>query len=335
MKKWNVSVIGGGTGTYTLLKGIRSLSNIDITAIVTSADSGGSTGILRDEFGVLPVGDFRQCIVALADEEREDDNILRKLFEYRFSKGGHGLEGHNFGNLFITALTEVLGSQQEAFTKVSEILNIKGKVFPVTFDKIQLCAEYSDGTIAFGEKMIDDPPYIDGRSLKIKRLWVQPNAQVYEQSKNAILNSDLIILGPGDLYTSILANVVVDGFSEIINKSKSKLVYIPNLMSKYGQTDGFTANNYVEEMEKYLRRTIDFILLNTDEVPFEIQEYYKEERAYPTIDDLGNEPRVIRGSLMSDEIISQSASDKVKRSVLRHSSYKLGVHIEKILDILM
>ncbi len=330
-----ISVIGGGTGTYTVLKGLRNLENVDITAIVTSADSGGSTGILRDEFGVLPVGDFRQCIVALADEEHESENILRKLFEYRFEKGGNGLEGHNFGNLFITALTELLGSQEAAFRKVSEILKIKGKVYPVTFDTIQLCAEYEDGSIAFGEKMIDDPPSTHDGKMHINRLWVQPHAEVYDLSKQAILESDLIILGPGDLYTSILANVVIDDFSGIINKSKAKIVFIPNLMSKYGQTDGFKASDYVSEIEKYLKKKIDYVLMNTDEIPNSVIDHYKEEFAHITEDDLGGDTRIIRTSLMSNEIISQNKSDIVKRSVLRHSSEKIGKSVEKILDCIL
>ncbi len=216
-----IVVIGGGTGTYTVLSAIKHIENIDITAIVSSADSGGSTGVLRDEFGKLPVGDFRQCLVALS-EDGNGNNILRRLFEYRFSKGGPGLEGHNFGNLLITALTEILGSEEEAFRKASRILNIQGRVFPITFDDIQLIAQYENGSVAFGESMIDEPESSHDGTMRISRLWVQPKAKIFDKSKEAISEADYIIMGPGDLYTSLLANIVVDGVSDAIKKSHAK-----------------------------------------------------------------------------------------------------------------
>src|SRR3989344_1853527 len=203
-----IVVIGGGTGTYTVLSAIKHIKDIDITAIVTSADSGGSTGVLRDHFGQLPVGDFRQCLVALADEGN-GDNILRDLFQYRFSKGGSGLEGHNFGNLLIAVLRDILGSEEEAFRKASKILNVKGRVFPVTYDDIQLVAKYSDGSIGYGEAMIDEPPPTHDGSMKIEQLWVQPKAKINKKAKEALEAAHYIILGPGDLYTSILANIVI------------------------------------------------------------------------------------------------------------------------------
>lgn len=328
----NVTVIGGGTGTYVVLNGIKKLENIDITAIVSSADSGGSTGILRDEFGALPVGDFRQCLVALSPDADEEENILRKLFEYRFDKGGKGLEGHNFGNLFITALTEVLGSEELAFRKVSKILNIKGRVYPVTFDQVQLVAEYEDGSISYGEKMIDEPiPSHDG-TLKIKKLWIQPNAEVFAKSKEQIINSDLIILGPGDLYTSTLANIVIDDFVGILKQSKAKILYITNLVSKYGQTHGFSSKDFIDELEKYMQKEVDFILQNDAEIPDGILERYKVEKAYKIEDDLGDDKRVIRTDLLSDTLFTQKSSDTVKRSLLRHSSEKIAIQIDKILQ---
>ncbi|MEM4655235.1 MAG: YvcK family protein [Thermosphaera sp.] len=328
----NITVIGGGTGTYVVLNGIKKLENIDITAIVSSADSGGSTGILRDEFGVLPVGDFRQCLVALSPNPDEGDNILRKLFEYRFNKGGKGLEGHNFGNLFIAALTEVLGSEELAFRKVSKILNIKGKVYPVTFDHIQLVAEYEDGSISYGEKMIDEPsPSHDG-TLRIKKLWVQPKAKLFAKSKEQILNSDLIILGPGDLYTSTLANIVIDDFVGVLKKSKAKILYITNLVTKYGQTHGFTSKDFISELERYLQRDVDYILQNNTEIPEEVLERYKGEQAYKIVDDFGEDSRVIRCDLLSDTLITQTANDSVRRSLLRHSSEKIAIQIDKILQ---
>lgn len=331
--KKNVVVIGGGTGAYTVLTGLKKLSNINITAIVTSADSGGSTGILRDQFGVLPVGDFRQCIVALADFKDEKNNILRELMKYRFDKGGSGLEGHNFGNLFITALTEILGSQEKAFKEVSRIFNVKGNVYPVTFDKIQLVAEYDDGTILYGEKMIDEPPTDHDFTAHIKRLWVQPKAQIYLKSKDALLSADLIVLGPGDLYTSTLANIVVDDVTGIINNSKAKIVYLMNLMTKYGQTNDFTARNHIEEVEKYLHKKIDCVFVNTAPISDQALAKYKLESAKPVIDDLdGFGVQVVRQDLLSSILINQNKSDKVKRTLLRHSSTKISQVIGQYLQ---
>ncbi|PJA40649.1 hypothetical protein CO178_01815, partial [candidate division WWE3 bacterium CG_4_9_14_3_um_filter_34_6] len=244
----NVVVIGGGTGTYMVLTAIKHIPNINITAIVSSADSGGSTGILRDEFGQLPVGDFRQCLVALA-KDTNGDNILRDLFSYRFSRGGSGLEGHNFGNLLITALTDILGSEEDAFRKASKILNVQGRVFPITFDKIQLVAEYENNDIGYGEAMIDDPTKEHDGSLRIKKLWCQPKGKIFNKSKEAILDADYIILGPGDLYTSTIANFVVGDTSKIIKNAKAKIIYICNLVSKWGQTHSLGATDYVLEIE--------------------------------------------------------------------------------------
>jgi len=333
MEPIKITVVGGGTGTYTVLKGLKFLENVELTAIVTSADSGGSTGILRDEFGVLPVGDFRQCLVALAEENesRENEGVLRQLFEYRFARGGTGLEGHNFGNLFLTALTDILGSEEEAFRKASKILNVKGRVYPVTFEKIQLVAEYEDGSILFGEKMIDEPPLVHDGTQKVKRLWVQPKAEVYVKAKEAILNSDAIVFGPGDLYTSLLANVVIDDFKGIIKQSNAKLIFISNLMTKYGQTFGFKVSDYISEVEKYLDKEVDHIIINNGQIPEELIENYKTEKADPVVNDMSNDPRVVVTDLVSEILYEQKNSDAVKRSVLRHSSLKIANEIEKII----
>lgn len=330
----NITVIGGGTGTYTVLKGIKDIPNVNITAIVTSADSGGSTGVLRDEFGTLPVGDFRQCIVALAEDgaSPQNEHLLRDLFEYRFSKGGTGLSGHNFGNLFITALTDILGSEELAFRKVSKILNIKGKVYPVTFEKIQLVAEYEDGSMLIGEKMIDEPPSVHDGTMRIKKLWVQPNAEVFAKSKESIMNSDLIVFGPGDLYSSIIANIVIDDFAGIISQSKAKIVFITNMMTKYSQTYDFKVSDFIEEVEKYLRKPVDYILVNSSPIPKDIIENYTVEKAIPVENDMKDDKRVIEADLISEILYEQKNNDVVKRSVLRHSSKKIADELQRILE---
>jgi uncharacterized cofD-like protein len=327
----NIVVIGGGTGTYTVLTGIKNISDINITAIVSSADSGGSTGILRDEFGFLPVGDFRQCLVALAGES-DGGNTLRELFQYRFQKGGSGLEGHNFGNLFITALTDILGNEKEAYQKVSKILNVKGKVFPVTFDRVQLLAEYEDQTIGYGESMIDSPPEDHDGAMRITRLWVQPKANTYERSKQAILDADLIIFGPGDLYTSVLANVVIDGCADYISQSNAKILFITNLVSKWGQTHNFKTSDYVSEIEKYIKRKVDYVLINKSKpFPKEVVKIYESVNDFPVEDDMQNDKRVIHKDLLSEVQINQVKSDIVRRSFLRHDSHKIAEVVQNII----
>ena len=246
-------------------------------------------------------------------------------------KGGSGLEGHNFGNLFITALTDILGSEEKAFRKVSKILNVKGRVFPVTFDNVQLIAQYEDGSIGYGESMIDSPPSKHNEGQRITKLWVQPKAEIYVKSKEAIINGDLIVLGPGDLYTSVLANVVVDGCASYISESKAKILFIPNLVSKFGQTDNFKVSDYVSEIEKYIKRKIDYILMNQGYLPDDIVARYSEEHTYPVVDDMGKDERMIRKDLLSDILISQIKSDKVKRSLLRHDSQKIADAIQSII----
>lgn len=329
MKK--VVVIGGGTGTYTVLRGIKNIKEIDITAIVTSADSGGSSGVLRDEFGQLPVGDFRQCLVALARDESEDDNLLRELFQYRFEKGGKGLEGHNFGNLFLTALKEILGSEELALRKASKILNIQGRVFPITVDNVELIAEYEDGTIGYGEAMIDEPPKGHNGELRIKKLWTQPRGVLMEKSKLALESADFIILGPGDLYSSILANIVVDDVAKVIKSSKAKIIFIPNLVTKYGQTFGFGTKDFIDEIEKYIGRHVDYVLVNITKVPRSILARYRLEKAYAVKDTLGDDDRVIRSDLISSLLVKRKKKDLFKRSLIRHDSDKIRKQVELII----
>lgn len=327
-----VVVIGGGTGSFTVLRGIKNIDDIEITSIVTTADSGGSAGVLRDEFGTLPVGDFRQALVALASEE--DDDILRELFQHRFSKGGKGLQGHSFGNLYLMALTEILGSEEIALQKASKILNIQGRVYPVTTDNIQLIAEYEDGRIGFGEAMIDEPPESHDGTMGIKKLWVQPKGVLLGRSRKAIESSDLLILGPGDLYTSTLAALVVDNVCKIIKNSDTKIVYIVNLVTKYGQTYGYKASDHVAEIEKYVGRTPDYVLVNDSKISPSILRRYRAEQAYAVKDDLKEGDGVIKTDLVSEEIVDKVEGDETKRSFIRHDSEKIKEAIENILDVM-
>jgi uncharacterized cofD-like protein len=324
MKK--IVVIGGGTGTYTVLSGLKKYTGEDlgISAVVTVSDSGGSTGRLRDEFGYLPVGDFRMALVALSDT-----HILRDLFLYRFNKGT-GLNGHNFGNLFLTALTEVLGCEEKARVAASEILAVKGKVLPITLENVTLLARYEDGKVLEGESTIDEPPPTHDGTQRIKNLWLEPEPSISEKAKEEILGADLIVIGPGDLYTSILSNIVVSGAKEAVRDSNAKVIYVVNLMTKYGQTHSFTAMDHVSEIKSYIDRKPDYVLFNTTPLPEDILDKYAKENDYPVKDDLGD-TGVFRGDFLAEEEVSKPTGDVLKRSLIRHDSDKLArVIIEKL-----
>ncbi len=324
MRKKSIVVVGGGTGTHTVLRGLRRYAEqVDITAIVSMSDSGGSAGRLRDEFGQLPVGDVRNAITALASEEDESDLLLRQLFLFRFNRG-QGLAGHNFGNLLISALTEILGSEVKAIEATAKILRISGKVLPVTTDNVHLVAEYEDGTIIVGEHYIDTPPDDASRS-RITKLYLQPEAQLSLPAKEAILNADLIVLGPGDLYTSILANCVVGGFAEAVQASAAKTIYVCNLMSKQGQTVGMGAMEHVEEINKYLGLMPDAIIVNNTLFSEDLIKKYADEGDYPILNNCDTDKCIVYAdSLVAEEEIKQVSGDVVKRSLIRHDSDKLA-----------
>lgn len=330
-KNLRVTVIGGGTGNFVLLSGLKKYKNLSLTAIVPSTDSGGSTGRLRDEFGFLPIGDIRQCLVALSQNSK-DEVFLRELFNYRFDKGDSGLKGHNFGNILLTVLTDIVKDELKAIKLAQKLLKIKGSVLPVTLEKCELCAEYENGKILKGEHLIDQPEYPHDGRLRIIRLFTQPNAKTYLEVKNKILESDIIILGPGDLYTSIIANLVVDGVCESLRKSKAKIFYNVNLVTKYAQTYGFTAKDHVRELETYIGRDFDYILVNNSKLPKDILERYKLQNDFVVKDNLGAGDNIIRDDFLAEENIITPAGDLLKRSLIRHDSSKLIAKILSIFD---
>ncbi len=316
-----VVVIGGGTGTFTVLSALKKYDNLNLTAIVSMADDGGSTGRLRDELGVLPPGDIRQCLVALS----ESDLLMRRLFNYRFCRGA--LKGHNFGNLFISALEKITGSFDSAISALEKILKIKGKVIPVTLDKIKLIAETQDGEMMIGEEEIDTSKNLFKKN--IKRFFLNNKAKINPKAKQAIREADYIIIGPGDLYTSIIPNFLIKGVVESVKKSQARKIYLCNLMNKTGHTDNFKVSDFVKVINKYLGEDcLDYVIYNNKKPEKKlIKKYAKKNEYFVEVDEenLKNKKFLAIGrDLIYGFAHQQDKADKVKRSLVRHDLDELG-----------
>jgi uncharacterized cofD-like protein len=332
LEKKHIVVVGGGTGTHTVLTGLKHYQGLaNLTAVVAVTDSGGSTGRLRDEFGYLPVGDVRMALAALAKEDDDHELLVRKLFLHRFSTNGD-VAGHNFGNLFLVALTDILGSEEAAIEAASKVLKVSGRVLPVTHTKVHLVADYADGRRIVGEHHIDEP---DGSVAvePIVSLSLEPRATINPNVEKAILEADLIVFGPGDLYTSVLANCVVDGFTDVLKRSSAKRVYVANLMTKMGQTTQMGVKEHVEELARYTGMLPHTVLVNNTPLPIDLLERYASESEYPVCTTCdGLEVEVVAHDLLADEEIVRSPGDVLKRSLIRHDSHKLARALMKLLD---
>ncbi|HTY40028.1 MAG TPA: gluconeogenesis factor YvcK family protein [Candidatus Paceibacterota bacterium] len=267
-----IVVIGGGTGTFMVLSALKNTPDVHLAAVVSMADDGASTGLLRDQYGVLPPGDIRRALVALS----QSSETLRELFNYRFEGGG--LHGHNFGNLFLSALEKVTGNFATAVQEASSVLSIEGEVVPVTLDDVRLVARLSDGKIIRGETNIDIPRTAE--RARIDEVWLEPEARMNPSVRRVLQAADLIVIGPGDLYTSLVPNLLVQGVSEAIRASKAKKVYVANLMTKYGETHGFGPMDFFREIERYLGRgVLDYAVWNSRRPPEAVLRRYRRERA--------------------------------------------------------
>jgi len=310
---YNIVAIGGGTGLSTLLRGLKRRT-ANLTAIVTVSDDGGSSGRLQKELGVLPPGDVRNCLVALADDEA----LVTDLFRYRFEEGA-GLTGHSFGNLFLAAMTGITGNFDAAIKESSRVLNIVGRVLPTTLSVVRLCAELDDGTIVEGESNISQT------RRAIRRVFFEPElAQPLEEVIEAIRGADAIVLGPGSLFTSILPNFLVDRISHEVAHANAVKIYICNVMTQPGETDNMTAADHVEALFRNAgTRVCDYVIVN-DEPPHKLLTTYAQERQEPVTPDVARiEAMGLR--TVQEQMISETLT-------VRHDSDKLGEAVIGVID---
>lgn len=309
-----VVVIGGGSGTYTILRGLQGVIGEGLlTSIHTMSDSGGSSRRLMDEFGrTLPMGDLRQGLVAQSRNRR----LWRDLFAYRFSGSTmeNGLSGHSLGNLILHALEEINGGGVvEALSDAEYMLNTVGWVVPVTLDQATLCAELMDGRVICGEHEIDVPQ--EESRAPIRRVYLTPQPQITGRARKALERATRIILGPGDLYTSVLPNLLVAGTREAIRGSDAEIIYIVNLMTKAGETDGYRASDFVREIAHYLGRRPDTVVVHTAAHRSDLLAHYLTAGTAPVVPDVEMVARycgrVLTGSFASEETLIRHDADKV------------------------
>jgi uncharacterized cofD-like protein len=312
-----IAVIGGGTGSFTLLRSLKNYSQ-SIAAIVNMADDGGSTGVLRDELGALPPGDVRQCLVALSDSPK-----VRDLFNYRFEEGTFG--GHSFGNILLTALEKVTGSFTEAIETASEILRVNGMVIPATLDNVRLKMEWPQASVILRGERVIDAEYFEHDPRKAT-LSLVPMAHANSTAIAAILQADLVVIAPGDLYTSLGPLLIIDGMGDALRKTDAKVVYVSNLVTKKGQTEGLTVSGHADEIERFGGGDyLDCVLYNEQLPDEELAKKYEAEDAFLVPVDgsrLSTRPYKAVGGAFLGKVAAPHANDKlpVTRSLIRHDS---------------
>lgn len=310
-----IVAIGGGTGLSTMLRGLKEYTS-NITAIVTVADDGGGSGILRETMGILPPGDIRNCLVGLAHTEP----VMEDLMQYRFKEGE--LKGQSFGNLFLAAMNDISSSFEEAIRKMSDVLAVKGKVCPVTLNNVTLCAELENKKVVKGESTVGKASLEEGSP--IKRVYLEPeNPEPFEDALYAIDNADCIIMGPGSLYTSILPNLVIKDVSERIRASKAIKIYVSNIMTQPGETDGYMLSDHINAIERHCGSDmIDFVIANNGNIEKEYYEKYKQDGQ----DIVG----VDRKNISKEINIIQDDLVHIQNGLLRHNHKRLALVIMKL-----
>lgn len=317
-------MIGGGTGSFTLLKELKNYAQ-DITALVTMADDGGSTGQLRDEYGVLPPGDVRQCLVALSNSTEQ----MRQLFNYRFGEGS--FEGHSFGNLFLTAVEKMTDDFGQAVTLAGKVLNITGRVMPITLDNTHLVM-LDDNQRMIGEYQIGQTKF---KGKNRPDFMLEPHAWINPDAKQAIEDADMVVIAPGNFYGSLIPAVIVDGVPEALQKTKAKVVQVINLVTKPGQTDGWKVTDYVNELERFVGvGVVDYALYNTEKPSKEMINQYAADGEYPVgfkASDLKKAHyRAIGKDLVSNELPEVSKHDKLERTLIRHDADAVARQLMRI-----
>ena len=320
MSTKRIVVIGGGTGTFTVLSGLKKYP-VDLTAVVSMADDGGSTGILRDELGVLPPGDIRQCLVALSTSSK----TLRELMNYRFSEGT--LKGHSFGNIFLSAMEKMTGSFDDAVTKISTILRIQGKVIPATLDKVKLVARLKNNQLIQGQSAIHKE-----NLNQLEKIYLEPEGIINPKAIQALKEADAIIVGPGDFYSSLIPNFLILGLPEAIVLSPAKKIYVCNLMTKDGHTDNFSPQNFSKQIEQYLHGQFDYIIYNNSQPPADLLNRYAQEGQLVKQGQNPLPENYIGADLINTKIPQQAQGDVfLKRNLIRHNSDRLAALIMKII----
>jgi len=319
-RKKRIVTIGGGSGQFALLSGLRDLDKVEITAVVSMADSGGSTGRLRDELGVLPPGDVLKCLLALS-RNRE---IARTILQKRFQDNSR-LNGHSAGNMLLAMLSQYAGDFPSGVRALGDILDTRGTVLPITTDRVTLVAELTDGTNLYGESAIDLPRGQDRK--RIKRTFLVPHhgdrIKVYPPVVSAIKKADLIIVGPGDLYTSITPNFLIQGVPEALQRSPARISYILNIMTKYGETDDFSARDFIRKAEKSMGRQVDTVVANNTMPGPELLKEYRKQKAQPVRLDVND--RLGKRRVVKSDVLSQTGG------IIRHDPAKLSDLIVSLL----
>jgi uncharacterized cofD-like protein len=318
----NIVTIGGGSGQFALLSGLRDLEGIRISAVVSMVDSGGSTGRLRDELGTLPPGDILKCILALSPHREAARSILQKRFY-----SNRRLRGHNAGNMLITMLSQYTGSFPEGVKALAEILDVRGAILPVTVSRATLVAELTDGTRIFGESAIDIPR--GNQRERIRDVFMVPHHDetiaVYPPVLDAIQQADLIIIGPGDLFTSIIPNLIVPGVRESLCQTSAKLFYVVNIMTKFGETRNFRGVDFVTKLEEFTGRAIDGLICNTQKPGAEIRNRYREQKS-DLVDIVPENPETDARTVYAADLLDTTGG------IIRHDSEKLAALIRTLID---
>ena len=318
-RELKIVVIGGGSGTSTVLRGLKHHTS-QLTAVVTMFDSGGSSGLLQAEFGYPPLGDLRQCLLGLS-EDGESNRSLRELLDFRFGRES-SLNGHSLGNLLLAALTTIGEDLEPAVDELARLLRITGQVIPVSLERADLCAELADGRLLRGESTID----LRGECYpRIERVFLDPPVAANPRGVKAILDADVVVLGPGDLFTSVIPNLLAEGISQALAVTQAIRIYACNLMTKPGETDGFKASDFVREIIRYLGGSyLNWVLISSDKISKDVLKAYRLEGARPVQCDMAAVRKQVPGVF-----VTHLGNHQVP---LNHDQNRIAEAVSKIAD---